>query len=164
MFIGLGTSAVAAISGVISFLWEGLDMNQMIFGIWPLGAFLLALSIVSFSFFLAFAKPACSAINNSIRKRQIEKSHAALDIVWKYRRALDKSSSLRGLAKVEIYNEQLKKLKIMREDAVTSLKDLDEHIESIAPYLEEWPLSRVQKEVATWYQSKETKHGLETNA
>ena len=155
MVVGLFVSASATIIGVISFWWEGIDVDTMMFGIWPLGAILLGVSIVSFVFFLFLAEPAYSTIRSSIRKRQLEKSHAVLELVWKYRKALDQSSSFRGLSQVDIYDERLKKLKIMREDAVKSIRDLDEHIETLAPYLEEWPLNRVQREVAKWYSRKD---------
>lgn len=127
-------------------------MDSMILGIWPLGALLLAVATLSLPISVVLVGPAWNVISSHYKKHQLEKSHAALNLLFKYRNTLTESpGSDEYLSRIEIYEERLNKLKILRSDTVKSLRELNEHIGSLAPYLEEWPLSRVQKKVATWY-------------
>ena len=151
--LGMLVCVPASAIHIAAFL-QGAMMDELVFGIYPPSAFFLGIGIpllIASALFAPFVWDTCfGACKKAIKRRRRKTGKQAIKLLLKYRKAvISPQSSPRYLPNIELLSNQLEKLKL-RHDACKTVRALEEHIQTLIPYLEEIGLKRTQKEVKGW--------------
>ena len=150
LVIVLPACFATALSNAIAFFEARLKMDWFIFGIWPADAVFFSFGLTFLVVFIIFLPFGWDTVKEEYWRRQKKTGKRAIRLLLKYRKAvISPQSSPRYLPNIELLGNQVEKLKL-RHAACKTVRELEEHIQTLIPYLEEIGLKRTQKEVKGW--------------